>query len=97
MLFSEGPKINGEEIAMADIDVHVLEDAVRLRSYLIWQQEGCPDGKALSHWLQAKAEVEAELWTGAPPRALLTFVMPRVAISVPPNKRVSIKIRRNAA
>jgi hypothetical protein len=86
---------NWEEIAMADIDVNVPEDTVRLRSYLIWQQEGCPDGKALSHWLRAEAELEAELRAGAPPRA--PFVMPRVAISVPPNRRASTRIRRDAA
>jgi hypothetical protein len=61
---------------MAEIDVPVPEDAIRLRSYLIWQQEGCPAGKALLHWLQAKAELKAELHSGRPPRVPLTFVMP---------------------
>ena len=82
---------------MSEIDVHVPEDAIRLRSYLIWQQEGCPAGKALSHWLQAKAELEAELHSGPPPRVPLTFVMPRVPISVPPKRRISVKIGREAA
>ncbi len=82
---------------MADIDVLVPEDAIRLRSYLIWQQEGCPAGQALSHWLRAKAELEAELRAGAPPRAQLSFVMPRVPISAPPNRRISVKIGREAA
>jgi len=82
---------------MADTDVVLPEDAIRLRSYLIWEQEGCPAGRALSHWLRAKAELEAELRAGSRPRAPLSFVMPRVPISVPPNKRVSAKIRREAA
>jgi len=82
---------------MSEIDVHVPEDAIRLRSYLIWQQEGCPAGKALSHWLQAKAELEAELRSGLLPRVPLTFVMPRVPISLPPKRRISVKIGREAA
>jgi len=82
---------------MSEIDVHVPEDAIRLRSYLIWQQEGCPAGKALLHWLQAKAELKAELHSGQPPRVPLTFVMPRVPISVPPKRRISVKIGREAA
>ena len=36
------------------------EEAIRLRSYLIWQSEGCPAGNALKHWLDAKAEFEAK-------------------------------------
>jgi len=82
---------------MAETDVALPEDAIRLRSYLIWQQEGCPAGRALSHWLRAKAELEAELRAGTRPPARLSFVMPRVAISEPPNKRISAKIGREAA
>ena len=57
------------EIATAEVGFGLSEDAIRLRSYLIWQQEGCPVGRALSHWLQAKAELEAELRAGARPGA----------------------------
>ena len=42
-------------------DSNLSEDAIRLRSYLIWQRGGCPQGSALDHWLCAKAELEAEL------------------------------------
>lgn len=82
---------------MADADVQLPEDAIRLRSYFIWQQEGCPAGKALSHWLRAKAELEAELQAGPPPRVPRAFVMPRVPISAAPNRRISVKIGREAA
>lgn len=82
---------------MADIDVVLPEDAIRLRSYLIWQQEGCPQGRALSHWLRAKAELEAELRAGARARGSVSFVMPRVPISPPPHRRISRKIGREAA
>jgi len=82
---------------MADTDLVLPEDAIRLRSYFIWQQEGCPAGQALSHWLRAKGELEAELRAGVGPRMLLSFVMPRVPISAPPNRRISVKIGREAA
>ena len=46
------------------------EDAIRQRSYLIWKQEGCPEGRNLEHWLKAKAELAAERKTSSKaPRA----------------------------
>src|SRR5260370_879402 len=30
------------------------------RAYLLWEQAGCPEGKALEHWLQAEAERSTE-------------------------------------
>lgn len=33
-------------------------DEIREAAYRIWESEGCPDGCALEHWLQAKREVE---------------------------------------
>ena len=29
------------------------------RAYLIWEQTGRPEGRALEHWLQAEAEISA--------------------------------------
>ena len=29
-------------------------DEVRREAYLLWQQEGCPSGRELDHWLAAK-------------------------------------------
>jgi hypothetical protein len=29
-------------------------------AYYIWLIQGCPEGKALEHWLQAEAEVAAK-------------------------------------
>ncbi len=87
---------------MASINADLPEDFIRLRSYLIWQREGCPQGKALDHWLRAKAELEAELHAtttlntqlGAGPllRKPLAFVMPRVLISSPPCRSVAARI-----
>ena len=87
---------------MADRDFDLSEDIIRMRSYLIWQHEGCPHGKDLAHWLRAKAELEAELHkgeqhTGPQLRRPLAFVMPRIPISKPPCRRSAIKIGRSAA
>jgi len=82
---------------MPDFDVHVPDDAIRLRSYLIWQQEGRPAGRELANWLCAKAELEAEAHAHPLPRRPVTTVMPRLQISKPPDKRVSRRIGRDAA
>jgi len=77
---------------MADQAVHLPEEAIRMRSYFIWKREGCPAGKALAHWLQAKVELEAEMDGEPPLRVPPTFVMPRVPISPPPRRRISARI-----
>ncbi|MBV9569763.1 MAG: DUF2934 domain-containing protein [Alphaproteobacteria bacterium] len=38
----------------------VSEEAVRQRSYEIWEREGRPAGRAFVHWIQAKEELENE-------------------------------------
>jgi hypothetical protein len=39
----------------------ISEEVIRKRSYLIWQRLGCPHGRSLQHWLEARAELEREL------------------------------------
>jgi len=36
------------------------KEEICLRSYLIWEKEGCPHGVALRHWLRAEAQIDAE-------------------------------------
>ena len=36
------------------------EDVIRLQSYWIWQQEGCPFGDEIKHWERAKIQVQAK-------------------------------------
>jgi hypothetical protein len=36
----------------------VNEDRIRERAYLIWVDEGGPNGRELDHWLRAKWELE---------------------------------------
>jgi hypothetical protein len=80
---------------MADPNLAVSQEAIRLRSYQIWQEEGCPKGEELAHWLQAKAELETQ-WRSDPPlRRPRSFVTPRVPISMRPNHRLAAKVRRD--
>ncbi len=37
-----------------------IQDAIRKRSYLIWEREGRPEGRNLEHWLKAEAELRVE-------------------------------------
>lgn len=75
----------------------VSEEAVRQRSYEIWQMEGRPEGRAIEHWLRAKAELENEAISR---RAVRTFdyyrfeewqrtVQPKPRISTRPQVRLS--------
>jgi len=36
------------------------EIRIRERAYMLWAQQGRPDGKHLEHWLQAETEIEAD-------------------------------------
>ena len=38
----------------------IPDDAIRMRSYLIWEREGRPHGRHVEHWLQATQELGAE-------------------------------------
>lgn len=44
----------------ATIPTAPIEDAIRLQSYRIWQQEGCPFGNDITHWEQARLQVQAK-------------------------------------
>ena len=39
---------------MPDAD---LQERIRSRAYLLWEQEGRPEGRAEAHWLRAEAEL----------------------------------------
>ncbi len=72
----------------------VTEDAIRERSYQIWLQSGCPEGRAIDHWLEAKSELEAERFAkifGS--KELRYFVMAKPPISRPPQRVMSSRIR----
>ena len=33
------------------------EQALRERAYVLWEQDGRPEGRSLAHWSQAEAEI----------------------------------------
>ena len=39
---------------MQNADLH---QRIKLRAYLLWEQEGRPEGRAEEHWLRAEAEM----------------------------------------
>lgn len=71
----------------------IPEEAIRLRSYLIWERDGCPEGKAHEHWLRARAELEFE---SRPPLQQLhdweRYVVARPHILRPPQKVTSARV-----
>lgn len=77
----------------------ISDEAIRQRSYAIWEREGRPDGKAMDHWLRAKVELELETGGGLSPSIDWTVtVMPRVPISCPPTRMLSKRVaKRNTA
>jgi hypothetical protein len=77
------------------------EEEIRNRSYLIWEREGCQDGRSQEYWLRAKTELEGELeanWNAASMEGETTaFVLPVLPISTPPSKSISLKLREDNA
>jgi hypothetical protein len=35
------------------------KDDISRRAYAIWESEGCPEGRAVDHWLRAETELAA--------------------------------------
>ncbi len=76
----------------------VPEEAIRIRSYEIWQREGRPDGKAMEHWLTARMELEAEFRVRVPYAGQWrSNVMPRLPATRPPARTVSRRVSAIAA
>ncbi|WP_041544924.1 MULTISPECIES: DUF2934 domain-containing protein [Chelativorans] len=48
---------------MSDTETMPADESVHLRieqrAYQIWEDEGCPTGCELDHWLQAESEIAA--------------------------------------
>ena len=87
----------------------IPDEEIRLRSYLIWQDEGCPNGAELAHWLRAKAELESECDSKFP-RSHVIFrcdgphrvlapppVPPRTAVALPPKRSIAGRVASSGA
>jgi Protein of unknown function (DUF2934) len=66
----------------------ISEDAIRKRSYRIWQLKGCPEGQDQQNWLEAKAQLETEMRAGG-----LRFPKDDAAPQVPSRPRISERPR----
>lgn len=58
---------------MSDTETIAAEELVHLkieqRAYQIWEDEGCPTGCELDHWLRAESEIaEVEILPAKAPR-----------------------------
>jgi len=38
----------------------ISHESIARRAYEIWQSEGCPDGRAMEHWLRAVSELKKQ-------------------------------------
>ncbi|HEX4156954.1 MAG TPA: DUF2934 domain-containing protein [Rhizomicrobium sp.] len=71
----------------------VNEEDIRIRSYLLWEAAGRPDGHELEFWLQAEADLEAELrYSPKPWIRLAVAVVPRVPVSSSPHRIVATRV-----
>jgi hypothetical protein len=43
----------------------ISEEQIRERAHRIWMEEGCPHGRELEHWEQARQELEQEPGDGS--------------------------------
>ena len=71
----------------------VGEQDIQIRSYLLWEAAGRPDGQDLEFWLQAKADLEAEARCVPKPWiALAVSVVPRVPSYSPPQRIIATRV-----
>jgi hypothetical protein len=40
---------------------HTSEQLIRIRSYLLWERDGCPYGRSEEYWFRAKCEIDEEI------------------------------------
>jgi hypothetical protein len=64
------------------------EEAIRLRAYALWEQEGRPDGNNLEHWLRAEAEISGKKYAGVTDNGKF-IEHPMATASDPPPRRRS--------
>lgn len=74
----------------------VAERETRLRSYLLWEAAGRPQGRDLEFWLRAEADLRSEAEAGArsPSRPRLTLVPGIPFFSLPPHRSIAMRFHR---
>ncbi len=54
-------------------------DEIRHRAYRLWNEDGCPEGRALEYWLRAEAELAAAGGADAAPATTAAESPPQAA------------------
>ena len=70
----------------------VAEHEIRLRSYLLWEAEGRPEGRDLEFWFLAKAQLDVESRSPSPWKRPKLYAVPRASVSSPPRKLVANRV-----
>lgn len=70
----------------------VSEHEIRIRSYLLWEAEGRPQGRDMEFWFCAQAQLEAESRAPSPWKRPRLFVVPGAVVSSPPRKLVANRV-----
>ena len=70
----------------------VAEHDIRIRSYLLWETEGRPQGRDMEFWFLAKAQLEGESRAPSPWKRPRLFVVPCASVSSPPRKVIANRI-----
>lgn len=70
----------------------VSEHEIRVRSYLLWEAEGRPQGRDMEFWFCAQAQIEAESRAPSPWKRPGLFVVPGAVVSSPPRKRIANRV-----
>jgi len=59
-----------------------LEERIRQRAYELWQEEGCPEGQAQTHWERARESIEQEIQSSSDLQPLVQSPEPGVLTGV---------------
>jgi hypothetical protein len=70
----------------------VVEYHIQVRSYLLWEVAGKPEGQELEFWLRAKAELEAEEREAPKPSLRPAMNVPRVRVYTPPQRITAARV-----
>lgn len=75
----------------------VSEHEIRVRSYLLWEADGRPQGRDVEFWFSAQSQLEAESRAPAPWKRPRLVVVPGAVVSTPPRKRVANRVPQRVA
>jgi hypothetical protein len=71
----------------------VIEHDIRIRSYLLWEAAGRPQGRDVEFWLRAEEDVRAEAWDGPKSRCRPQLtVVPGIPLSLPPRRSIAMRV-----